>query len=298
MLEIRLFGGTTVRTGDVVVGPDELGGVKPRQVLEILALSPGTPVSKARLAELLWDGEPPRSWTGTLESYVCVLRRALRLNGGRGSAVATASRGYVLDADAVWVDLAEFRALRAVRSDDPATALVDLERALALGSGDLFPDEAYATWAAHERGVHLAQLVATATLAAQHALALNDTTAAVRLARFAVARDQLAEDAWRMLMKALAAGGCRSEALRAYFDLRDVLATELGADPDAATQELYLSLLREDASHPSSPPVDGRAEVRMLLSLLREAVAAIPGLQVPRNDRDMVELAANLSGVA
>ena len=46
-----------------------LGGVKPRQILAILALAAGRPVSKEHLADLLWDGEPPKGYRGTLESY-------------------------------------------------------------------------------------------------------------------------------------------------------------------------------------------------------------------------------------
>ena len=60
MLEIRLFGATTASTAQGTVGVD-LGGVKPRQILEILAVSAGAPVPKDHLADLLWDGRPPRS---------------------------------------------------------------------------------------------------------------------------------------------------------------------------------------------------------------------------------------------
>ena len=97
MLQIRLFGPTVVLTDGDNSQVSDLGGVKPRQILEILAANPGAPVTKDRLADLLWDGEPPKSYVGTLESYVCVLRRRLGLGPGRTSPLATTSNGYLLD---------------------------------------------------------------------------------------------------------------------------------------------------------------------------------------------------------
>src|SRR4051794_29501900 len=86
MMYVKLFGSPTVVTDHGSVSVTDLGGVKPRQILEILALSAGSPVPKDRLAELLWDGQPPKSYVATLEGYVCVLRR--RLGQGRGRRAA------------------------------------------------------------------------------------------------------------------------------------------------------------------------------------------------------------------
>ena len=86
-----------------------LCGVKPRQILAILALAAGRPVSKEHLADLLWDGEPPKGYRGTLESYVCLVRRALRDASGRDDAIVTVTHGYLLDPAVVTVDLRAFR---------------------------------------------------------------------------------------------------------------------------------------------------------------------------------------------
>ena len=299
MLDVKLFGGTRIVTPAGPVEANDLGGVKPRQILEILAISPGNPVSKERLADLLWDGAPPRSWVGTLESYVCLLRRALRGTERRPRAVVTVTRGYLLDRDVVRVDLAEFRALRQVTSRDPLTAARQLESAVDLVTGELFPQESYASWAVHERSVVTGELLASATTAATLALRAGEPDLAARMARVAIQHDRIAEEAWRLLMEALWRSGRRSEAVRAYFDLREVLDAELGTDPDAASQALYLSLLRDGDHHGGRvPDVDRRSEVRMLLSLLRDTIATVPGLQVPREDRHMVELAASLAFTA
>src|SRR3954453_9488463 len=94
-LRIKLFGPTTVLLTDGTAVTD-LGGIKPRQVLEMLALSVGTPVTKDRLGDQLWDGNPPRPYIATLESYVSLLRRRMGVGRGRNSALATTTNGYVL----------------------------------------------------------------------------------------------------------------------------------------------------------------------------------------------------------
>lgn len=42
------------------LGPDDLGGRKPTQVLEILLVHLGQAVPKDRVADLLWGDRPPK----------------------------------------------------------------------------------------------------------------------------------------------------------------------------------------------------------------------------------------------
>jgi DNA-binding SARP family transcriptional activator len=298
MLDIRLFGATTVATPQGVVGAAELGGVKPRQILEILAVSAGVQVPKELLADMLWDGRPPQSWVGTLESYVCVLRRSLGAARGRDSVLRTVKHGYLLDVRAVRTDLHEFRSrVRQADGLEPGPALGRLEEALSLVRGELLAGEVYATWAIRERAAFQGEVLAVASRAARLALELGELGVATRMARRAVASDAIAEEAWRLLMRSLWASGRRSEALRAYFELRDTLASELGTDPAVESQALYLEILRDGDAGVQVRP-DGRDEVRVLMRLLRQAVASIPGVEEPRTDRALAEIAASLAGVA
>jgi len=221
MLSIRLFGPTAVMTdgGDTPV--TDLGGVKPRQILEILAARPGAPVTKDRLAELLWDGEPATSYVGTLESYVCVLRRKLGHGRGRTSPLTTTSNGYLLDPATASVDLAEFRRLvRLAATAAPANGLQLVQQAVAMLSGELLASEAYQAWACSERKVFQRDVVEACCRAAQNALAVRDFDSAECMSRLAIGYDCLAEDAWQHLMRALSASGRGCEAIRAYVDLR------------------------------------------------------------------------------
>ena len=113
MITITLFGATKVSVDDVYKTTSELGGLKPLQILTMLAVELGHPVTKERLAEQLWEEEggiPPR-YRSFLEAYVCLLRRGLGIRRERGAALATTHQGYLLDPDQVRVDLADAQRL-------------------------------------------------------------------------------------------------------------------------------------------------------------------------------------------
>lgn len=297
MLAIKLFGTTTVSTPHAAVPAADIGGVKPRQILEILALTPGTAVPKDYLADLLWNGHPPRSYLGTLESYLCVLRKSLGSGRGRDSAITTVMRGYVLEPEAARVDLSEFRdRVRSAESAavDAEASLRLLEEAVALVGGELLAGEAYATWAVHEREQFGHELVQATTLAATRAIEVGRYDVAERMARIAIEHDALAECAWRLLMQALSASGRPSEALRAYAHLREQLSSDLGSDPSPETTDIYLSTLRADAPSRAAHHQDAREEVRVLLGLLRQAVAGVPGLEEQRGIRALTQAIAEV----
>lgn len=295
-LQVRLFGPTTVVLPDRTVVTD-LGGIKPRQVLEMLAVSLGTPVPKDQLADRLWNGRPPRTYIGTLESYVSLVRRRLGVARGRNSAISTTSNGYVLDPALVDVDLDEFRrlVLPAARVT-PATALSRTERAMGLVRGDLMASEPYADWAIHERTGFVSEYVVACNRAAGHALRLANTDAAIAMCRRAIACDRVSETSWQLLMRSLSAAGARSEALRAYLDLRRVTVEELGSEPGPLSTELYLQILEEGEDLGSGPASTG--EVQTLLRLLRRALESFPGVEVPRGDSSLAEIAVRLVGAA
>jgi DNA-binding SARP family transcriptional activator len=122
MDQIHLLGSTVAVVADRRTAGRDFGGVKPRRLLELLALTPGKPVSKGQLAELLWDGEPPRSWVTTLEAYVSLLRRALDPGAPVSrSLIVTTSGGYLLHHRAR-VDLTAFAdEVRRPRRPSPAS---------------------------------------------------------------------------------------------------------------------------------------------------------------------------------
>lgn len=299
MLEIKLFGPTTVATDTTTITATDLGGVKPRQILEILSLSPGTPIAKDRLADMLWDGEPPKTYVGTLESYVCVLRRNLGLTKGRRSVLATTSAGYVLDIHEARVDLVEFRKLLQSAATAEATRSIELtERALTMAGSTLLAGEAYTGWAAHERNCVQQELVTACVRASSQALAAGRLDTAIRLANAGIERDRFAENAVQNLMRALWKSGRRCEALKTYAELRTAMVEELGLEPGAGTYDLYMEILRDDASPRQLAPGNERTELKTLLGLLRQTLESIPGVELPGHDGELAEIAVRVLEVA
>jgi DNA-binding SARP family transcriptional activator len=269
---VTLFGVTTVLSEDQPAAITEFGGGKPREILEILAVAGGAPVAKDRLAELLWDGTPPKSWVATLESYISVLRRRLGCAPGRQSELATTTNGYRLDLTRVQVDIVRFRALAAEAARLPVReSLCLVDEALALASRELLGSEPTADWAQREKDAFRSDLVRLAGHGAAAALEIGDFDAAGRYATIMTEHDAIDEVGWQQLMVARWRAGRRADAQRAYAELRAVLADELGVDPGARSRELYMEILRDE---PTSDEVAGeqRLEIKMLTDLLRQCL--------------------------
>ena len=281
MLDITLFGSTAVDTADHHWGAAELCGTKPRQILELLALSLGTPVPKELLAESLWEGQPPASYLATLESYVCVLRRTLSLGRGRTAALATANKCYVLDDAQVSVDVVEVQ--RALDSAAPH----EVARAVGVIGGELLATEPYAGWANEARWTFHERLVDRCTTAATAAGAAGDNELAVRLARTAVMQPYFSERARRELIKALFRGGERAQALNVYAEMRRQMVEELGVEPGPESQQLYRALLKGGSHGTESSHT--RFEVVALLRLLRQAFESGVEIDAP-DEPGLVEL--------
>jgi DNA-binding SARP family transcriptional activator len=294
MLNITLFGPTVGVIDGRTVTASDLGGVKPRQILEILALDLGTSVTKDHLAELLWEGRPPVSYIGTLESYVCVLRR--RLGAGpedQRAFLRTSPHGYLLDPDHVRVDLAHHREVASAALAADGGPAVDLtESALALAAGELLASEPFAAYAIQARQRFRSETVELCIRAAQLAEATGDNARALTLSKRAFAWDRLSEDAGQQLMRALWSTGRRSQALRVFATLRQAILDEVGDEPGRESHDLYLAILRDEEAARRGTMVDAAAEVKVLLRLLRQAVELTPGLRVPPSDARLFEVAA------
>src|SRR4051812_36216568 len=281
MICIKLFGVMSASVDGRIVAASELGG-RPRQVLELLALDAGKPVAKDRLAEQLWEGAPPASYIGTLESYISLLRRILGVGAGRGSVLATVPGAYVLAANDVTVDLHEFHELVASSAKARGTGSVKMsQRALQLLDGPLLAQEPYAAWAVQAREAFRHELVAACVRAAQMANGVADFSSAEQFARSAIEHDPLCEAAWRHLMRAYWFSGRRADALRTYSTLREALLEELGDEPGQDSQQLYFAILRDGTSPHGAVATGSGFEVRALLDLLRQALDVLPGVQAP-----------------
>jgi len=248
MIDIGLFGFARVHDTDRQVALTEFQGVKPRQVLQILALSQGHALSKDRLADLLWQGKPPASWVSTLEGYVSLLRHALQPGiSARHSVLITSSGGYRLDPARVRVDVLHFDELVCrVEGASEVDALELFASAFRLVRGEVLENERPAPWILEARDRYRQRVRRAATVAGRLALSCGDPSAAAKYGQLACDLDPLAEDAWQIVIEAYWRAERRSEALRSFSSLRTLLDRELGVMPGRALQRLYTAVLRDE----------------------------------------------------
>lgn len=297
MIEISLFGQARAWVdGDEVVGLS----AKQRQILAILALEEGTAVSKERLADILWHGDPPASYVATLDSYVCILRRRLGVSAGRNSVVATTAAGFrISTGPGLRTDVGAFRDLARVPEDAPSADLVDrAERALDLMRGELLADVPYADWAVRARESLRREAVDLFLRGSQWANALNDSPRGVALARAVVDLDPLNEGGWRQLMLGHWFAGRRGNALAAYGELREAMGEQLGDEPGEESRQLYLTILQDTTAVGIQATTEDGLELRMLLRLLRQALDSTPGVRTPALDAGLSAVAARTLAAA
>ena len=230
-MRVQLLGGFRLVGGSK---PDDDGAWrlrKPRDLLTLLALAPGHRLHAEQLLDVLWPGSDPAAASSQLRKALHHVRRAL-------GPEAVVRRGELLVLDpAVEVDVGEFEAAVATarRSRDPA----DLAAAVAAYGGELLPDDRYEDWVLPRRDQLELDFLAVLTELAASLEARGDIDGAGDALHRVLALDATAEPAHVGLIRLHALAGRRSEALRQYEVLRDVLRRELDVEPDVASQRLF-----------------------------------------------------------
>jgi SARP family transcriptional regulator, regulator of embCAB operon len=223
-MRARMFGSLAVETGGTCLGPRDFGGVKPRQLLEILLCERGRTVAKDQLADRLWGDSLPANVAATLETYVSNVRRLL---GGakRESPLVTEPGAYRIDPARLPTDLDEFDALVQVGTRKA------LDEALDLVQGEVLANEPYGGWALRLREQYRARQLDILLRVAELTHTAGDFAAAVARAQQAIDLDVACERGHRAVMAGLRALGRTDEAMRAFQRCKQALRDELGVDP-------------------------------------------------------------------
>ena len=224
------------------------------------------PVPRDVLADLLWPHRLPSAWRRDLAAVVSKLRALLgrlgldasdALRGGGDSYQLVLSPRPDLDVDAAVAWLAE--AESALRLGDHSRALQAAQAAAEVARRPFLPGES-GDWVAQRRNALDSLLLGALEVIAEAA----EPPVAVRAAEEASALRPLRETSHLKLIRAHLRAGDRAEALRAYTRCRQLLAEELGVDPPAQIQAVYLEALQErEAAQPTvRPPLPALASVR------------------------------------
>lgn len=259
-LRIYLTGRLAVTGPAGTIDEEDLPGRQARLLLAYLVLHGRHPVPNDAIAEVVWGGRPPDSWTGLLKSLVSRTRTALRSAGLPSEALPSGLGTYQLrlPADA-WVDVeagtrAVDRAEARLRQGDLGQAWAEAAVASAITRRPLLPHED-AAWLDDTRERLRSERIRSLDVLIEVWLSRGDTAQAAALATESVGLGPLRESSWRMLMRAHAAGGNPAEALHSFRQCAAVLRGELGVDPTAATVALREEILR---GAPSGLVVDER----------------------------------------
>lgn len=223
-----------------------LGGRRQRALLALLLLHANTVVSRHRLIDGVWGGEPPPSASESLDAYLYRLRTIIgpdRLPRRAG--------GYVLRVEPGELDVDDFdrlvaKARQATDADDTVRAVRALEAALALWRGpplaDLSDEQFVKTEITLLEQARLAALEDRIEAELRMGRGADLVTELQELAAQHPLRERLAA----ALMIALYRAGRQADALAEYQAVRRRLVEDLGLEPGPALQELERRILQHD----------------------------------------------------
>ena len=212
-------------------------GARTRQVGRVgslLAASPGSPVPRDHMVDVLWKGKPPSTAINTLQVHVSQLRALT----GR-EVVLTQGDSYLLAIEPDHVDAECFRqevleCLGELDNGDAATIRARLQAALDLWRADPYTDldspdiDALRSELTELRERALEASLELSLAAAHSPRALATVIAA---AKGQVARQPLREVGYEVLIRALLADGRPVEAGDAYRGAVGFFRASLGVDP-------------------------------------------------------------------
>jgi DNA-binding SARP family transcriptional activator len=237
--------------------PRHLSSAQAQVAFARLVLERGTGTSRDQLADTVWPQGLPETWASALRSVISRVRgfvTSAHQKPGETPLIAQSGR-YLLrlpddaatDVEAAEMAVSEARQAFAERAHAVTYQLAT--GALANLRGSFLPAHD-GEWVQSTRE-RIGELRLTALeLASLSASALGNEHHALSYATEAVRRAPFRESAHRCQMTAHAAVGNRAEALRVYHELRAMLAEELGIEPAARTQRVYLELLRGPLPRP------------------------------------------------
>ncbi|MET7420166.1 BTAD domain-containing putative transcriptional regulator [Dactylosporangium sp. NPDC005555] len=223
-----------------------LASAKAAALLIYLAVT-GAGHTRSALAGLLWSDLPEATARANLRLALTKLRRVVP-----GHLAVTRRTVAFADGAPVWVDAAAVL--------DPALSAADAVRLCGgqfLHGFDVPGAALFDDWVAARRAALHADMLIVLDRAARWGRDRGDPAAGIDAARRILELDRLHEEAHRVLMRFLAAGGQRGAALAQYETCRYLLDEDLGVPPSPAT-----TALRDEIAAAAEPAFEPAADDR------------------------------------
>jgi len=281
-VNLALLGGLRLQTDSRESVP--LSTKKAGALLAYLALHPGRARARLKLAALLWGDRSEAQARDSLRQALSLLRKALSHVDPRALIAHEDTISFeprVLTTDAIL-----FEEL----VTQPGAE--NLEQAVGLYGGEFLEGfqvsaPEFESWATAERQ-RLREIALDAmTKLLDHYLSTSAVERGIRMAAQLLAADPLQEGVHRTLMELYCRQGRYGAALRQYRSCTDLLAKELGIDPDAKTKALRREILREWNQQPGTTS-GGDAGAKSLCDV--ESEPALPPLTPRLPERRQVTI--------
>jgi predicted ATPase/DNA-binding SARP family transcriptional activator len=287
---------------------DRFESNKVRALLAYLAVENGRVHSRDELAGLLWPEQPDRAARNNLRQALANLRQAIGDRTARPPFLHITRRAIQFNTRSDHeIDLSQFKELLSAcdahhhrHAGRCRSCARRRQQAVALYGGDflaqlfLADSAPFEEWALLRRERLRLQVQAALNHLVSYHEGRGDWDQVRRYAQRQLDLDAWREEAYRPLMRALAATGQRSAALASYHALCQVLEQKLGISPTPTTIALYERILSADdvkglfpsPSEPALPPratslVGRQRELAHLLDLLDRADGRLVTLAGP-----------------
>ncbi len=240
---VHLTGRLTVEGPNGSFDETDLAGNQTRIVLAALVYE-RVPVGRDRLAGIVWGDSLAEGWSTSLNSLISRIRSLLNRVGFDGKSVLrSVGSSYSIELPAgAWVDLEVARkrldqAEGALRRGSAVEALPDATVASSIFRRP-FLSGAEGEWIEQVRRSTRAALYRSYEVLADGWTKQGDGRLAASIAERAIGLDPMREVGYQRLMEAELSRGDLSAALRAFDRCEQVMRTEFGCSPSAATQAI------------------------------------------------------------
>ncbi|MCB0179926.1 MAG: AAA family ATPase [Anaerolineae bacterium] len=242
MLRIQLFDSPFIEsTGTSLI---QFRSLKIEALFYYLAITPGQQHRRTRLASLFWSELPEDKALGNLRYALWNMRQVL------DDALFSIDRGTVTfqPNDTVWVDAHEFDdLLNAAKNSaelEMSEGLPRLQRAADLYQSDflagfeLVEAPLFDDWLQVQRAAFHDKAVEVLTRLGTYYAAHHQLPKAIAATKHLLELEPWQESAHRQMMQFLALNGRRDAALMHYQECKQILAAELGMEPEPETRLL------------------------------------------------------------
>jgi non-specific serine/threonine protein kinase len=248
VLRVLALGRVEVWIDGTVVPSSGWKYAKPRELLLYLLAHPDG-CTREQIGLAFW----PDASSAQVKNSFHVLLHHLRKTLGRAELITFDGERYRvawelgIEFDAAAFERDAREGLRALTTGrDTAVVIATLRGAVDLYRGELLAEESAGDWHLGPRErLHRLYVDSLRALAEHHERRESHAEAAA-MYRSIVQADELDEEAYRRLMRALARAGDRTQALRAYERLSMLLRADLDAEPEPETSSLFDRLRRAE----------------------------------------------------